>query len=84
MNDKKSKHIVKLYSTNSCPWCSVAKQYLEDNEISFEEIDVSSDYEAAMKMVQMSGSQGVPQIQIDEEIIVGFNKEAIDNLLELN
>lgn len=76
-------HDVKIFSTPSCPWCVRAKDYLSENEINFEDIDVSKDQMAAQEMVMASGQMGVPQIWIDDKIVIGFNKIAIDELLEL-
>jgi glutaredoxin 3 len=74
---------VKIYSTPSCPWCTVAAKYLSSKNVAFEEIDVSTDRNAALEMVRKSGQRGVPVIDIDGEIIVGFNQGAIDKLLNL-
>ncbi len=74
---------VKVYGTQACPWCHRAKAYLKSKNVDFQDIDVSTDYEAAMTMVQASGQQGVPQIWIDDSIIIGFNQEKIDELLGL-
>ena len=73
---------VKVYSTPTCPWCSAAKKYLVSKNIQFEELDVSSSREAAMEMVQKSGQRGVPVIDIDGTIIVGFDQGAIDTLIK--
>ena len=75
--------MVKVYSTQSCPYCFMAKDFLKDNGIAFEDIDVSSDRNAAMEMVKKSGQQGVPVIDINGKIIVGFDKEAIKKELKL-
>ncbi|HOJ12404.1 MAG TPA: glutaredoxin domain-containing protein [Clostridiales bacterium] len=74
---------VKVYSTPTCPWCTVAKKYLASRNVAFEDLDVSADKNAAMEMVQKSGQRGVPVIDIDGEIVVGFNQNAIDKLLKL-
>jgi len=73
---------VKVYSTPTCPWCTVAKKYLASKNVPFEDIDVSADREAAIEMVQKSGQRGVPVIEIDGEIIIGFNQAEIDRLLQ--
>ena len=75
--------MVKVYSTQSCPYCFMAKDFLKDNGIAFEDIDVSTDRNAAMEMVKKSGQQGVPVIDINGKIIVGFDKEAIKKELKL-
>jgi glutaredoxin-like YruB-family protein len=72
-----------IYSTPTCSYCSLAKNYLNDHKISYEEIDVSKDTKAAEDMIKKSGEMGVPQIEIDGKIIVGFDKEAIDKALEI-
>jgi len=74
---------VKVYSTPSCPYCHMAKDYLKDKKIPFEDIDVSKDQNQARAMVEKSGQMGVPQLWIDDEVIIGFNKPIIDQLLEL-
>jgi len=72
---------VKVYSTPSCPWCTVAKNYLRKRNVQFEDIDVSRDRTAAMEMVQKSGQRGVPVLDINGSIIVGFDQAAIDSLI---
>jgi len=79
----KSMPKVKIYTTPVCPFCNLAKQYLKEKGIEFEEIDVSKDEKAAMEMIQKSGQMGVPVIEIDGKIVVGFDKEKIDELLGL-
>ncbi|MDY6787017.1 MAG: glutaredoxin family protein [candidate division WOR-3 bacterium] len=74
---------VKVYSTPTCPWCTRAKNYLKSNNVQFEDIDVSTDREKAMEMVKKSGQQGVPVIEINGQIIIGFDQNKIDNLLGL-
>jgi glutaredoxin-like YruB-family protein len=74
---------VKIYTTPVCPFCNLAKQYLKEKGIEFEEIDVSKDEKAAMEMIQKSGQMGVPVIEIDGKIVIGFDKEKIDKLLNL-
>jgi len=76
-------HKVKVYSTSSCPWCNVAKDFLKKNNVEFEEINVGEDQQAAQEMVKKSGQMGVPVIEIDEQIIVGFNEAKIRELLEI-
>ncbi|UCD04303.1 MAG: glutaredoxin family protein [Candidatus Woesearchaeota archaeon] len=72
-----------IYSTPTCHHCHYAKRFLEENNIDFKEIDVSMDPEAAAEMVMKSGQQGVPVIDIDGNIVVGFNREKIIELLGL-
>jgi len=72
---------VKVYSTSSCPYCVRVKQFLQDNNIDFVNIDVSRDETAADDMVRKSGQMGVPVLDIDGQIIVGFDKEKIKQAL---
>ena len=74
---------VKIYSTPTCPYCRGAKQFLKDSNIDFEDIDVSSNQAAAEEMIQKSGQMGVPVLDIDGQIITGFDKEAISKALEI-
>lgn len=74
---------VTVYSTTTCPFCIRAKQFLKDNKVQFEEIDVSENQEKAQEMIKKSGQMGVPVIEIDQEIIVGFDKEKIKEVLGL-
>ena len=78
-----TEHKIKLYSTQTCPWCIKAKTWLEEKKIDFEYIDVGEDPEAAKEMVEKSCQRGVPVIEIDDEIIIGFNEEKIRELLGL-
>ncbi len=73
---------VTVYSTPSCTWCNTLKAYLKERKVQFRDIDVSSDQKAAERMVNKSGQQGVPQTDIDGQIIIGFDKKRIDSLLE--
>ncbi len=75
--------IVKVYSTSTCPYCIRAKQFLQDNNIPFENYDVAKDQQAAEEMVRKSGQMGVPVLDIGGEIIVGFDKDRIKELLQL-
>jgi glutaredoxin 3 len=75
---------VKVYSTPTCPFCIRAKQYLKDNNIAFVNYDVSIDSAKAAEMTEKSGQMGVPVIDIDGTIIVGFDKEQIREALGLS
>ncbi|MFH1682967.1 MAG: glutaredoxin domain-containing protein [Candidatus Woesearchaeota archaeon] len=72
---------IKVYTTKTCPYCIMAKDYLREKGVEFEEVDVAADREAAKAMIEKSGQMGVPQIEINDKIIVGFNKAAIDEEL---
>jgi glutaredoxin-like YruB-family protein len=73
---------IKIYTTPTCPYCKMAKAFLTEKGVEFDEIDVAADQEAAKEMVAKSGQMGVPQIEINGKIIVGFNKEALEAELE--
>ena len=81
--DKPSKSVT-VYSTPSCSWCNTLKTYLRKNGIHFTDVDVSRDQSAAEEMVRRSGQQGVPQTDINGEIIVGFDRARISRLLEIS
>ena len=66
--------LVKVYSTAVCPYCVMAKDFLKEHGIEFEDIDVSKDRAAAREMIEKSGQMGVPVIEIGDKIIIGFNK----------
>ena len=74
---------VKVYSTATCPYCVRAKQFLKENNIAYQDFDVSKDQAKAEEMIQKSGQMGVPVIDIDGEIIIGFDKDAIKHALKL-
>ncbi len=75
---------IKVYSTPSCPYCNMTKEFLREHNIEFEDIDVSQDQAAAMEMVQKSGQMGVPVIDIDGEIIIGFDLPRIKRALKMD
>ena len=72
-----------VYSTPSCPYCVRVKQFLAENNIPFENYDVELDHHKAEEMVAKSGQMAVPVLDIDGQIIVGFDKERIKQLLRI-
>ncbi|MBI4144763.1 glutathione S-transferase N-terminal domain-containing protein [Candidatus Woesearchaeota archaeon] len=74
-------HKVTIYSTPTCPYCKQAKDFLKQNNIKYTEIDVASDEKKAQEMIEKSGQMGVPVIDIDGQIIVGFDKAAMKTAL---
>lgn len=72
---------VTIYTTPTCPYCKLAKDYLKEKGVEYKEVDVAADKKAAQEMVDKSGQMGVPVITIDNEIIVGFDKEAIEKAI---
>ncbi len=73
--------IINIYTTQTWPWCHRAKEYLSKKNVKFNDYDVSSDREKAKEMIQKSGQMAVPVIEINGEIVVGFNQAKIDELL---
>ncbi len=74
---------VKVYSTSVCPWCIKAKEFLKENNIPFEEVNVGLDRKAAEEMIEKSGQMGVPVIDVGGQIIVGYNKPALKKALNI-
>jgi len=74
-------HTVTVYTTPTCSWCGAVKEHLRSHGIPFEEVDVAADMERAREMVEKSGQYGVPVIDIDGNIVVGFDRGRIDELL---
>lgn len=72
---------VTVYSTPSCSWCTTLKNYLKSINIHYTDIDVSRNQQAAEDMVRRSGQQGVPQMDIEGRIVVGFDKNKINSIL---
>ncbi|MFN3966642.1 MAG: glutaredoxin family protein, partial [Endomicrobiia bacterium] len=72
---------VKIYTTSTCPYCHMLKSFLREKNIQFEDIDVGSSAEKAREMIKKSGQMGVPVVDIDGKIIIGFDKEAISKEL---
>lgn len=73
---------VKIYTTTHCPYCQMAKDFFKKNSVKYTEINVEEDEAAAEEMIEKSGQMGVPVIEINNEIIVGFNKPAIEKALK--
>lgn len=72
---------VTVYSTPTCPYCKLAKEFLAEKGVQYQEINVAADPAAANEMVKKSGQMGVPVIDINGEIIVGWNKQALEEAL---
>ncbi|HLC65466.1 MAG TPA: glutaredoxin family protein [Candidatus Nanoarchaeia archaeon] len=72
-----------VYSTPTCPWCHRAKEFLKEHNIKFEEVDVSKDEKAMQGMIKKSGQMGVPVIEINGKIVVGYDKDEISRLLKI-
>ena len=73
--------MIKVYTTDSCPWCVKSKNYLKSKDIAFEELNVAEDMDARQEMLQKSRQMGVPVLDINGTVIIGFDKPAIDTAL---
>jgi len=75
--------MVKLFVTPACPYCFTLKEFFKEHNIEFKEIDVSQDEKAREEMIKKSKQMGVPVVEIDGEIVIGFDKEKISKLLNI-
>ena len=74
---------IKVFSTPSCPFCVTLKNFLKEHNIEFEDIDVSQDKVAQDEMIKKSGQMSVPVIEIDGQIVIGFDQGKIKKLLKI-
>lgn len=72
---------VTVYSTPTCPWCVRVKEYLKYKNVKFKDVNVAMDRLGAMEMIQKSSQRGVPVVDIEGNIVIGFNQTKIDRLL---
>jgi glutaredoxin-like YruB-family protein len=72
---------VTIYSTPVCHFCHAAKDFFNENKISYTEYDVASDFEKRQEMVDMTGQMGVPVIRIGDDVVIGFDEMKIKELL---
>ena len=68
---------VKVYSTPTCPWCKKVKEFLNEKKIKFTEVNVAEDDKAREEIIEKSGQMGVPVVEVNGKIIVGYNPDAI-------
>jgi len=80
--DKPQKSVT-VYTTPTCPWCTTVKNFLRKHGVRYTEVDVASDQNAAQSMVSKSGQQGVPQTEINGEMVIGFDQTKLNRLLDL-
>ncbi|MBI2582714.1 glutaredoxin family protein [Candidatus Azambacteria bacterium] len=73
---------ITIYTTLGCVFCRRAKDFLDERKIPYTEKDVTDDHEARHEMIEKSGQLGVPVIEVDGEIIVGYNRPRLSELLE--
>ena len=82
-SSEKPQKSVTVYTTPTCPWCTTVKNFLKKNGVRYSEVDVARDQSAAQAMVSKSGQQGVPQTEINGEMVIGFDQSKLNRLLEL-
>ena len=74
---------VRLFTTPACPYCYTLKEFFKEKNIEFEEIDIAHDEKAKDELIKKSGKMEVPVVEIDNQIVVGFDKEKICHLLNI-
>lgn len=76
--------IITIYTTPTCVYCKMTKEFFKEHNVQYTEKDVASDAAAREEMVKKSGQMGVPVIDIDGELVVGFDKERLSELLKIS
>jgi len=84
MSETKPQPRVIVFSTPTCTYCNLAKNYFRQKNVKFRDVDVSRDQSAARDMLKRSGQSGVPVIDIGGKVIIGFDRPKIDKLLGIN
>ena len=74
---------VAIYTTDTCGYCKMAKEYFQKNNVEFSEFNVGTDLEKRQEMIEKSGQMGVPVITVGGDLVVGFNKSRLQELLGL-
>ena len=74
---------VRVYTTNTCPWCVKTKEFLKANNVKYQEVNVGMDEKSRNEMFEKSGQFGVPVTDVNGTIIVGYDKEALKKALNL-
>ncbi len=74
-------HTVKIYTTPSCVFCRMSKEFFKANNVEYQELNVATDVTARNEMIQKSGQFGVPVIDIDGNLVIGFDKPRLSQLL---
>lgn len=74
---------VTIYSTPSCHFCHMAKEFFTANNVAYTDYDVSTDMDKRTEMIETTGQMGVPVIKIGDDVVVGFDEDKIKSLLEI-
>lgn len=72
---------VVIYSTPSCHFCQMTKEFLKENKIEYTDYNVAEDSDKRQEMIEKSGQMGVPVVFVGEEMMIGFDKEKLSDLL---
>lgn len=72
---------INVYTTITCPYCAMAKKFLDEKGLSYKEFNVQNDEVAARRLVETTGQMGVPQIEVNGEWVIGFDPDRIEKLL---
>lgn len=75
--------MVKVYSIPDCPWCEKVKKYLDSKGIVYDNINVEEDIKGRKEFISLTSQQSLPVVSVDGKYVIGFEKEKIDNLLNL-
>lgn len=73
---------IKVYTAPTCPYCKLVKDYLKEHKLKFREIDITLSTNNAKESIRLSGQMGVPVLSVNGKVIVGWNKDAIEELLK--
>lgn len=80
---RKYQPYIRVFSTPSCPYCYAVKAFLDEHNFAYEDINVAENEQAREEMIQKTGQMGVPVVEIDGQIIIGFDKERISQILNI-
>jgi len=72
---------ITIYSTPTCTYCQLAKQFFTENDMQYTEIDVAADADKRTEMIEKTGQMGVPVIEIDDQVVVGFDEGKVREML---
>ncbi|KEI18054.1 glutaredoxin domain-containing protein [Clostridium haemolyticum] len=73
--------MIKVYSVPNCPWCEKVKKYLNSKKVDYEYINIKDDLEAREELIELTNQTSVPVIDIDGNIVIGFEKDKLDQFL---
>lgn len=73
---------IKLYSTKTCIWCQKVREFFREHKIKFKDIDVGANLKAAQEMIRKTGQQGVPVIDVNGQIVIGFDKIKLESFIK--